>query len=152
MSWRTAMNRKASFASLLVTGILALFVPVSAARSGADTGQGRESIEGSWKVTVFFTFPEGMPPVHALYTFTRGGGFVMTANNDPRIVGPGHGVWIRKGDGEFGLTLTRMRFDPTTNPPTYLGTLTSRSAPLRLNEAGDGWTSDRWVIDFYDPD
>ena len=44
------------------------------------------------------------------------------------------------------------RFDPTTNPPTYLGTLKVRWGPLRVNDAGDEWTSDGFVGDFYDPD
>jgi hypothetical protein len=112
-----------------------------------------EGLEGTWNVTFFFTLPAGFPPGKALYTFAKGGTFVMTANNaDPRVIGPGHGAWTKTGDDEFGLTFIRMRFDPTTNPPRYLGTLKVRAAPLRLNDAGDEWTNDRFVGDFYDPE
>jgi hypothetical protein len=121
------------------------------------TGEARASenhprITGSWDVTVLLTRPPDFPPVKALWTFIEDGGFVMTANNvDPRSVGPGHGTWRRTGERDFGLTFIRFRFDPMTDPPTYLGTLKGNST-IQLNEAGDKWTIPWWTIDFYDPE
>jgi len=140
------MNRKTFFPALLIAGALAtLVIPGGARPSDTNGKKDRENIVGSWKVHAaggqFF------------YTFAQGGAFVQTGNEvDRRSLSPGHGVWTRLGDHEFGLTFSRMRFDPTTDPPTYLGTLKIRWEPLRLNDAGDQWTSDRWVIDLFDPD
>jgi len=91
-------------------------------------------IIGSWDVTVFFTRPAGRAPVKALYTFTGGGAVVMTADNDRRMIGPGHGVWTRTEEDQFGATFVRMRFDPVT--AAYIGTLKVRLA-LNLSEDGD---------------
>lgn len=141
----------------MVAGALTMLVIASGARpSDTNNEKAQESIVGSWKVTAVVTEPlppPGSPPGQFFYTFAAGGAFVQTGNEpDLRRLGPGHGAWSRTGDHEFGLTFSRMRFDPTTTPPTYLGTLKIRWAPLRLNNAGDEWTSDRWVIDLFDPE
>ena len=146
------MNRKIFFPVLVIAGALAMLVIARGARpSDNDNEKARGSIVGSWKVTAVITEPPGSGTSQLFYTFAQGGTFLQTGNEGPRL-GPGHGAWTRTGDHEFGLTFSRMRFDLTTDPPTYLGTLKIRWAPLRLNDAGDRWTSDRWVLDLFDPD
>jgi hypothetical protein len=97
---------------------------------------------------VFFTRPEGLPPVKAIYTFTAGGTMLMTAENDRRMIGPGHGVWMQADKDQFGVTFLRMRFDLAT--AAYIGTLKVRLA-LNLREDGDE-LSGPYDSDFFDRD
>ncbi len=73
---------------------------------------------------------------------------VMTADNDRRMIGPGHGVWTRTEEDQFGATFVRMRFDPVT--AAYVGTLKVRLA-LNLSEDGDV-LSGPYDSDFFDKD
>ena len=133
-----------AIAPIVALGLAAAMTAVQAQPDGRDDHR----ITGSWDVTVFFTRPAGLAPVKALYTFTGGGAWVMTAQNDRRMIGPGHGVWTRTEENKFGVTLVRMRFDPAT--ATYIGTLKARGA-LNLSEDGDV-LSGPYDSDFFDKD
>lgn len=73
---------------------------------------------------------------------------VMTAQNDRRRIGPGHGIWTRTEENKFGVTFVRMRFDPVT--ADHIGTLKVRCA-LKLSEDGDDLTGP-CDSDFFDKD
>src|SRR5712664_3137579 len=130
---------------------IVLLLAQSVFSDGRHESKHASEITGSWDVTISFTRPPDFPTVKALYTFAEGGAFVMTANNaDTRIIGPGHGTWTRTAEQEFGLTFIRMRFDPTTTPPSWIGTFKGRWSALHLSDSGDEWTSARWTLDYYD--
>ncbi len=134
--------------ALSIAPIVALGLAAAMATVQAQPDRDDHRITGSWDVTVFFTRPAGRAPVKALYTFTGGGAMVMTADNDRRRIGPGHGVWTRTEEDQFGATFVRMRFDPET--AAYIGTLKVRLA-LNLSEDGD-LLSGPYDSDFFDKD
>lgn len=135
------MNIAKTFTTMFLVGAVLL-------TGEARASEERRQITGSWEVTVFFTRPEGLPPVNALYTFTAGGTMLMTADNDRRTIGPGHGVWMRTDEDQVGVTFMRMRFDPAT--AAFIGTLKVRLV-LNLRDDGDE-LSGPFDSDFFDRD
>ena len=122
---------------LIVIGSL-LISAVSAAAFSQSTDDARGTvapgIEASWRVTVT---PVGVPiaPFLTFSTFGRGGTFLESSQ--PRQ-GPGHGVWRRTGQREFGITFEKIVFSADGS---VTGTLKVRET-ITLSAAGDSYTGD----------
>lgn len=124
---------------VLFTATIAAFTQSSAEDPGGTTAP---ELEASWQVTVT---PVGVPiaPFLTYSTFARGGTFLESAQ--PRQ-GPGHGVWRRMGDREFGITFEKILFSAEGN---FAGTLRVRET-IRLTASGDSYAGDG-TADVFDP-
>ena len=130
---------------LLITIGLVIFGAVAALSQGSAGDQGGTSapeLEASWRVTVT---PIGvpLPPFRTYSTFSRGGTFLESSQ--PRQ-GPGHGVWRRTGDREFGITFEKIVFSPEG---TFAGTLRVRET-ISLSAQGDSYVGDG-TAEVFDP-
>lgn len=131
---------------ILVTIGLAILMASGAAfsQSGAGDpgGTAAPELEASWRVTVT---PIGVPiaPFRTYSTFARGGTFLESSQ--PRQ-GPGHGVWQRTGDREFGITFEKIMFDAAGN---FAGTLKVRET-ITLSAQGDSYVGDG-TAEVFDP-
>ena len=104
-------------------------------------------IEGAWVVSI--TGGQGTPTLpswyRALATFTRDGGLIETIT-DPSIL-TGHGRWAKGHGRDFAVTTLLFRFDAAGD---FLGTLKARGN-LTLDRAGNEFTSDAYLFEFFDP-
>jgi len=127
------MTSKKSFGLVALVAVLAMGV-VSAGASGRHDG--RETLTGTWLVAID-RGPAG--PLTSLVTYSRGGGFVETANAVPNTMrGPGHGAWRRTGNRRFAATHLFFRFDAQGG--TFLGYLKLRMQ-IVLSGDGDSYTA-----------
>ncbi len=129
------MTPKRSFGlvALALVAVLAMGV-VSAGASGRHDSP--ETLVGTWLVTID-RGPAG--PLKALLTYSRGGGFVETANAVPNTMrSPGHGAWRRTGNRRFAATELFFRYDPQGG--TFLGYLKLRMQ-IVLSGGGDSFTA-----------
>jgi len=109
---------------------------------------GQSTIVGAWRV--FISGGPGTPPLpdwyQALATFTRDGGLIETIT-DPSI-GTGHGRWVKTHRRQFAVTTLLFQFDAAG---VFVGTLKAR-ANLTLDKAGNEFTSDKYLFEFFDRD
>lgn len=129
------MTSKKSFGlvALALVAVLAMGV-VSAGASGRHDSP--ETLAGTWLVTID-RGPAG--PLKSLLTYSRGGGFVETANAVPNTMrSPGHGAWRRTGNRRFAATELFFRYDPQGG--TFLGYLKLRMQ-IVLSGGGDSFTA-----------
>jgi hypothetical protein len=109
------------------------------AQTGARSIQAPSStILGTWRDTVSITGPPART-VHALVTFTPGGGVVESENDAP---GVGQGSWASLGHGRYAFTFQAFSF-AAGNPIGY--SLIRQTFTLRH----DTW-SGPFVTDFFD--
>jgi hypothetical protein len=130
---------------LMATTSLAIVTVALVAFSQGSTDPGGTTapeLETSWRVWVT---PIGapIPPFITFSTFGRNGTFLESTQPGQ---GPGHGVWRRTGDREFGVTFEKLLFTPDGG---FAGTLKVREA-IRLNASGDSYTGDA-SADAFDP-
>lgn len=126
-------KRSFGLVALALVAVLAMGV-VSAGASGRHDSP--ETLAGTWLVTID-RGPAG--PLKALLTYSRGGGFVETANAVPNTMrSPGHGAWRRTGNRRFAATELFFRYDPQGG--TFLGYLKLRMQ-IVLSGGGDSFTA-----------
>lgn len=126
------------------------------AKADEQNAFGRDSIVGSWRVTV--SFDDGRPNVLALYTFDRDRNFTMDGSW-PGLFGPGSGSWNRNPDStdsSVDLTFFRLLYSPSeTNETTgalnatFNGTLKVQ-ARLTFGDDNQSFTG-RYLLTNYDP-
>jgi hypothetical protein len=93
-------------ASSLALLILAGFQPALA------DGPGR-TLVGSWEVSI--TNDQGLPPALDLSTVNQDG----TMTNSDSLLGTGHGVWKRAGNGRFKMKFRTPILATASGPPLF---------------------------------
>ena len=113
----------------------------------AQDGEGQDSLEGVWRVTItprncVTGVPIPTAAFAALFTFHKGGTLSVSLQNSTITItrSPGHGLWQREqGWGDYSFKFVHLRFDLATG--AFLASQVGRGT-LRLSESGDEFTTD----------
>jgi len=119
----------------------------------AQDGEGQDSLEGVWRVTITpRNCVTGVPiPTAAfasLFTFHKGGTLSVSLQNSTITItrSPGHGLWQREqGWGDYSFKFVHLRFDLATG--AFLASQVARGT-LRLSGRGDEFTTDSSTTSF----
>ena len=99
-------------------------------------GSSAPQLEGSWQVAV----TTGSGQSTSLATFTRGGGLIVSDNDNNSS--SGHGTWVKTGDHTYAVTFVILLSDPQGN---FIGTVKVRSA-IQLDPQTDTFNGPEQVI------
>ncbi len=138
---------KNRFMQIIVGTFLALLMLFGGTQLvSAQDGEGQDSLEGVWRVTITpRNCVTGVPiPTAAfatLFTFHKGGTQSVSLPNSPITItrSLGHGLWQREhGGGDYSFKFVHLRYDLATG--AFLGSQVARGT-LRLSERGDQFTT-----------
>jgi hypothetical protein len=135
------MNTKNIKIILLAVSLFALLtiaVPAQSDQIKSNENVGEfahnNKITGSWEAT---GTPVIQPSFKTLMTFTEGGGFVVSTQDDLSIsASPGYGTWKRTGNRRYALSFKQMLSGANGGLQGEIKV----NAKLRLNSSGNQFT------------
>ena len=129
------MRRKTTVLVGLIVAALSAAVAIGGISAAAGTTTKTQphghGLLGTWQATIVPPAPQ--PTVHSLQVYTAGGGWVETADQDPRGRSPMVGSWERIHGRLYASTGVHFLFDPQTG--AYVG---KRKINRTLEVAEDG--------------
>ena len=132
----------------VTVGLLVLFSTMGADIQTAFGQLNASHLEGSWKGTLTTSVP-GLEPLTSLITFVPGGGviesrqlYVPTSPLGSFLETPGHGKWVRTGNGKFEVDFVFLLQGSPNNTDANGISLGSNDVRLQLslNKPGDELT------------
>jgi len=119
----------------------------------AQDGEGQDSLEGVWRVTItprncVTGVPIPTAAFEALLTFHKGGTLSAWFQNSTITItrSPSHGLWQReRGWGDYSFKFVHIRFDLATS--AFLASQVARGT-LRLSESGNEFTTNTSTTSF----